>query len=82
MSLVKQRINVEKIFKKRQVSYCVNFQGLYTFYVPLFHVVLFSLKTTDHLVNLVKDTDISIISEEIFSHDPLTRIQNLKVSGY
>ena len=37
---------------------------------------------TDHLVQTLKtDDDISIISEEIFDHDPLTRIQNLKVDS-
>ena len=37
---------------------------------------------TDHLVQTLKtDDDISIISEEIFDHDPLTRIQNLKVGS-
>ena len=41
--------------------------------------VLF-LQVTDNLVHDVKDTDISIISQEIFDRDPLTRIQNLKVS--
>ena len=37
------------------------------------------LQVTDSLVNDVKDTEISIISQEIFDRDPLTRIQNLKV---
>ena len=27
----------------------------------------------------VKGTDISVISQEIFEHDPLTRVENLKV---
>ena len=34
---------------------------------------------TDNLVKLVKATEISIISEEIFDHDPFTRLQSLKV---
>ena len=28
----------------------------------------------------VKETDISIISQEIFQHDPSARVENLKVS--
>ena len=35
----------------------------------------------DDFVKSVKETDITIISQEIFQHDPLTRIENLKVSS-
>ena len=36
-------------------------------------------QVSDNLVQSVEGTDISIISQEIFDQDPMTRIQNLKV---
>ena len=37
------------------------------------------LQVIDDFVKSVKGTDISIVSQEIFEHDPLTRVENLKV---
>ena len=42
----------------------------------------FCLQVTDSLVQEVKGSDISIISQEIFDQDPLTRVQNLKVNCF
>lgn len=39
----------------------------------------FTFQITDNLVKSVQGTDISIISQEIFDHDPFTRLQSLKV---
>ena len=36
----------------------------------------------DDFVKSVKETDITIISQEIFQHDPATRVENLKVRCY
>ena len=47
--------------------------------VYLFTLCPIPFQVTDNLVQSVKETDIHIISEEIFDHDPLTRLQNLKV---
>ena len=38
-------------------------------------------QVTDHLIEKVKETNIDIISEEIFDEDPLARIESLKVCG-
>ena len=44
-------------------------------YLHMFQVI-------DDFVHSVKGTDISIISQEIFQHDPLTRVENLKVIAW
>ena len=38
-----------------------------------------SFQVIDDFVKGLKGTDITIISQEIFEHDPLTRVENLKV---
>ena len=40
------------------------------------------LQVIDDFVKSVKGTDITVISQEIFEHDPLTRVENLKVLYY
>ena len=60
----------------------LSFHGLKANTIRLnLHIILihFVFKVTDDLVHAVKGTEISIITEEIFDHDPLTRLQNLKV---
>ena len=37
-------------------------------------------KVIDDFVETVKGTDITIISQEIFQHDPVRRVENLKVT--
>ena len=43
---------------------------------------LFVFQVIDDFVKSVKETDITIISQEIFQHDPATRVENLKVRCY
>ena len=45
---------------------------LITLDIPFFQVI-------DDFVQRVKGTDITIISQEIFEHNPITRVENLKV---
>ena len=40
---------------------------------------MFLFQVIDDFVQSVKDTDISIISQEIFQHNPQSRVENLKV---
>ena len=40
---------------------------------------MYMFQVIDDFVERVKDTNITIISQEIFQHDPYTRLQNLKV---
>ena len=43
------------------------------------YVRSFLNQVIDDFVKSLKGTDIAVISQEIFEHDPLTRIENLKV---
>lgn len=43
---------------------------------------LYLLQVIDDFVKSVKGTEITIISQEIFEHDPLTRVENLKVKTF
>jgi hypothetical protein len=38
------------------------------------------MQVIDDFVKRVKGTEISIVSQEIFVNDPLTRVENLKVN--
>ena len=38
-----------------------------------------SFQVIDDFVKRVQGTDIKIITQEIFQHDPITRVENLKV---
>ena len=51
---------------------------VHTIYIHYYSITAF-LQVTDDFVQRVKGTDITIISQEIFEHDPLTRVENLKV---
>ena len=48
-------------------------------YNALYQTHVLSLQVIDDFVKSIKGTDISIISQEIFENDPLTRLENLKV---
>ena len=41
--------------------------------------MLAHFQVIDDFVQLAKDRNISIISQEIFDHDPISRVENLKV---
>ena len=45
----------------------------------LYKIHVCNFQVIDDFVKSVQETDITIISQEIFEHDPSTRVENLKV---